>query len=844
MLRPTVLSLLLLASAPAIAGHVCLVREGKAAATVVVEEGADELVRQAAEDVRHYVQALRGVALPMQFDGKRVPGTAVYVGRCEATAAGLLPPAGSNPETYAIHVRDGSLFLAGNHPPAVVYAAESFIEDDLGVRWFAPGELWEYVPDGMPGDLALDVDDRVVVPDWSPRVWSGHGWIPSWRAWERRNRALCIPPVPFRNMQNYLHTVFAPEKYAETHPEYCPLIKGERWIPPEDYRNWRPCTSNPEVVRITAEAAREYLDAHLEHNSFSLAMDDIYRLCGCGNCRAMDANPDDYEKKRFSDRHYKFVNAVAGELAKTHPDKYVGTLCYHIARELPETVPRLEPNVFISMTQRVGEWWRPGRRESDMRLTEAWRERCSHMSRYGYMGLGFVTPRVFPHAMAEGMKFDHALGFEGVYNECYVILPNAAPMMWMMAKLQWDTGLDADALLDEFYARMFGPAAETMKEYYGVLESSYMTARPERLAMANWGHRSLRTHALALSPGDLERAEDLLRDAAAQSGDPKVRARIDMVSGALEFAAYVIRASAWALELSEESIETPEQARAALDKAHRIARLGSDREHFWAEAMERGDILGESLRGLRGRGYLVTNQIDSVEGSVASAVQTALDILDETSPTEAVAAVERLAAECGGSLAEEAKTWLCVSRSDLPNLLANPGFEVQGVNAVQPEHDWETATAPNAWSSWHNGAREDVRFFPAAGEGRKGSTAAGIGYADSASYLQSIPVKSGQRYVCAAYAKARSNEALSNAGLTVRWQTAEGEWHDRRDLEPEVSMAVPGRRWRRLTLIANVPEGAGKLVFLLKATGQEKGTGVLFDDAVLSLLPPSTMNEP
>ncbi len=832
MLRQMVLLLFLCASAPVMAGQVVLVRNGEAAATVVVEEGADELVLQAAEDVRHYVEALCGVALPMVFDGKRVPGTAVYIGRCEAMAAKLLAPADANPETYAIRVRDGSLFLTGNYPPAVVFAAESFIEDDLGVRWFAPGDLWEYVPDGTPGKLALDIEDRVVVPDWSPRVWSGHAWTSSWRDWNRRNKALCIPPVPFRNMQNYLHKIFDPVKYAESHPEYYPLIRGERWIPEEGYRNWRPCTSNPEVVRITVEAARTYLDAHPEHNSFSLAMDDIYRLCSCDHCRAMDAHPEDYEKKRFSDRHYKFVNAVARELATTHPDKFVGTLCYHIARELPETVPQLESNVFISMTQRVGEWWRPGRRESDMSLTRAWRERCGHMSRYGYMGLGFVTPRVFPHAMADGMKLDHSLGFEGVYNECYVILPNAAPMMWMMAKLQWDTERDADALLDEFYARMFGPAAETMKAYYTVLESSYMTARPERLEHANWGHRSLKTHALALSLDDLMRAEELLRQAIGQASDASVRARIDVAAAALEFTAYIIRANAWGLELSETVIDTEEQARAVLEKALQVARLATEREHIWAKAFERVDLFGESIRGLRNKGYFVIDQIDGVERPAATAMQTALDVLHETSPADAIATVERLAAEGRGSLAEKAKMWLLLSQTGRPNLLTNPGFEER------------KGAAPEGWSSWHNGERENARIFPAPGKGRNGSVAAGISGANSACYLQTIPVEAGQRYAGSVYAKAQPKESACDAGLAVRWRTAADEWLERREFEPSAIATVSGRRWRRLSLLATVPEGAATLVFMPKTTKQDEGTGVLFDDATLSLLPPDTMNQP
>ena len=480
-----------LAALPALAEPVPLAAGGQPRATLVVEPNADPLVSGAADDLQQYVKAICGVELPRRNDGAAVDGKALYIGACASTPSGAFPPGDANPETYAITVRDGNLFLVGNHPPATSFAVYSLIQDNLGVRWFAPGPLWEFVPDGQAGELTLEVENRVVTPDWSCRVWSGHDCAPSWGQWNRRNKTICVAPVPFRNMQNFLHTVFDPAKYAETHPEYYPLIDGKRWIPSENYRNWRPCESNPEVIRITVEAAREFLDAHPEHNGFSLAMDDIYHLCGCDACRALDARPDDYENKRFSDRHYKFVNAVARELAQTHPGKYVGTLCYHIARELPETVDRLEPNVFISMTQRVGEWWRPGQRDDDIALTHAWRERCSHMSRYGYIGLGFLTPRVIPHAMAEGMKLDHSLGFEAVYNECYTILPNVAPMMYMMARLQWDTDLDPDALLDEFYARMFGEAAVTMKACYDTLERSYMEPRPDRLELARWGHRHL-----------------------------------------------------------------------------------------------------------------------------------------------------------------------------------------------------------------------------------------------------------------------------------------------------------------------------------------------------------------
>ncbi len=822
---------------PAIAEPVVFARDGQPTVTLVVEPNADGLVSGAAQDLQDYVKAVCGVELPRRDDGAAVEGKAVYIGACAATPPEAFPPKDGNPETYALFTRDGNLFLTGNHPPATSFAVSSFIEDTLGVRWFAPGPLWEFVPEGQEGNLTVEVESRVVVPDWSCRVWSGHDWTPSWRAWNRRNKTICAPPVPFRNMQNVLHTVFDPKKYAESHPEYYPLINGERWIPPENYRNWRPCESNPEVVRITVEAARSYLDAHPEHNSYSLAMDDIYRLCGCENCRAMDAHPDDYENGKFSDRHYKFVNAVAREVAKTHPDKFIGTLCYHIARELPETVEQLEPNVFISMTQRVGEWWRPERRESDIALTHAWRERARHMSRYGYIGLGFLTPRVFPHAMAEGMKLDHSLGFEAVYNECYTILPNVAPMMWMMAKLQWDTERDADALLDEFYERMFGNAAGTMKACYDTLEESYMEARPERLALARWGHRHLVTHSLSVSEEALDQAETLIAQALTETADPDERARIEIVGASLEYGGYIIRAGSWARGMAGAEIETAADAQDFLERMDRLIALGRERETFWAAALERDDILGDSLRGQQARGYFVGNQMDQVEAPAAVSMGKAITVLYEESPEAAVAAIGQLTASGPSPFADQALGWLVELRGEAPNLLENGAFEDwSGTKPETGPDDWDASRAPAGWSTWCRTGSS--RFSRGAEKGRNGSAAALIARADGACYLQKVPVRPGERYLCSVWASCDTRGATVAAALGVRWQDSSGTWlPDDQSHEPKTELAVQGGRWERLGAVATVPKGAGYLVLMLSAANQTGEPAVVYDDASVMRLP-------
>jgi hypothetical protein len=814
-----------------VAETIILARGGEPAATIVIPPDCPAKVTLAATDLQHYVTAICGVELPIQRDGKTVTGTGLYIGQCEPSRETDLPDGLLNPETYAIRVRDGNLFFAGRHPTPTYFAVVSFLEDTLGVRWFAPGPAWEYVPQGTPGELAVEQREVVKVPDTSPRIWSGHAWFDSWKRWNLRNKTVLSEVIPRRNFQNYLHRVFPPSKYAETHPEYYPLIDGERWIPPEGKRYWRPCESNPEVLRLTVEYARRFFDEHPDIDSFSLGMDDISHLCSCENCRALDPRPDSYEKREFSDRHYKFVNAVAREVAKTHPDRYIGTLIYNIARTPPETVPRLEDNVFGYITETSALWWEPGRKEADHALTREWTKRCNHLSRYDYYGMGTFTPRFYPHTMAEQIKFDKSLGLEGMYTEVYTFLPHTAPMIWALAKLQWDASLDIDDLLNEFYSKMFGRAAGTMSRYFDLLERSWNTPRPGR---QGWVHRNIVNQALAISPEAVDEGMALLSQAAEQAETDVIRGRIDTIRAALQYAGYAIRAYALSEELIRMPIANEQDAQQTLDQALAVMRSSAERESFWATAMKRDDLLGENLRGLGGKQYLVTGEVANLEKGVAIGATRALHWYADQMPDRLAEVTEELMQSVEGGTADTLRGWLWVRESDCRNLVTNPGFEASGGESGPQRKDWQSEGTPAGWSAWSRTGRAEFRSEK--GGGRGGSNAASISRAESACYLQAIDVRPGQRYLCTAYAKAVPHGEDSGASMGVRFQNADGAWHPRRDLEPRVQ-TVPGQDWQSLILFVTVPEDAGRLVILLSAKAQPEGSSVLFDDVALYQLP-------
>ncbi len=820
-------------SAATSAAPIILARDGQPAATIVTPADPDAKLALAAQDLQHYVREICRVELPIRRDGKRVAGTGLYIGQCEVTTEADLPAEGLHPESYAIRVRGGNVLFTARWPTPTGFAVSAFIEDVLGVRWFAPGVLWEHVPEGKPGELVAEVAERVKTPDTSPRIWSGHAWFPSWATWNRRNKTVLSEVVPRRQFQNFLHRVFPPERYAKDHPEYYPLIDGKRWIPPKGSRHWRPCESHPDVIRLTVEYARKWFDEHPTVDSFSVGMDDISHLCGCARCRALDPHPDSYEKREFSDRHYKFVNAIAREIRKTHPDRFIGTLIYSIARTPPETVPKLEDNVFGFITERSALWtWTPGRKESDHAVTIEWTQRCKHLSRYDYYGMGTFCPRVYPHTMAEQVKFDKAHGLEGMYTEVYTFLPHTAPMVWAFAKLQWDHRLDVDKLLGEFYAKMYGAAAPVMKEYFDLLERSWGKPRPGR---RGWVHRHIVNQALSISPEAVNQGLSLLTRAASGAGDPDIQARILIHRRGLLYASYAIRAYAISQQLQALAVTDERSAQRAFRLTDRLAGLAAEREAFWADAPKHDDLLGENLRGLLGKGYLTIGDVGRVEVGGLQGVAKALAWYTRHAPDRLPAVTKQLARTGPGSVSETVRGWLWVQEAKPPNRVSNGGFDEPAQNTAEPEQDWTTRGAPSGWSTWSRTPR--ARFAVLGGKGQEGSAAASLVGAESACYLQTVQARPDDRFLCLCWVKAERPDLHCGGKLSVRLRTPTGGWHPRRDMEPSTVAAEGHAAWQPLVVLVTIPEGAGSFVVMPGAAQQDDGARVLFDSVAAYKLP-------
>ena len=130
-----------------------------------------------------------------------------------------------------------------------------------------------------------------------------------------------------------------PAKYWATHPEYFAMVNGER-----RFERTQICLTNPDVLRISIEGVKRWMTEHPEATLFSVSSNDADGWCECPDCLRVEAE----EGSAHSGPIIRFVNAIAAETSKQHPDLLIDTFAYRYCENAPtKTAPH--PNVRVRM---------------------------------------------------------------------------------------------------------------------------------------------------------------------------------------------------------------------------------------------------------------------------------------------------------------------------------------------------------------------------------------------------------------------------------------------------------------------------------------------------------------
>lgn len=519
-----------------------LVQDGQPQAEIVISEQPARMARLAASELQEYLQKMSGAKLPIATaptDGCPLQifvGRSPHTDRLKVTDEGLKHGAfrmvsGKNWLVLLGHDSDftprepylngiGDLprllkdwdrltgekwgFANGNlykefHSGLKIWerdergslnAVYEFLRAQ-GVRWYLPDELGEIVP--KKPTIALPQIDKTIRPDFALRYpyqlgrMFGHaGATRDEVLWQLRlgwNLAPDLIGDFGMGLSHGMNPVYERKEVREEHPEYYTLFSGKR--DELVVGQSRPCLSSEGLFQQNVKYVRAMFDIVNAPMVSVMPQDGYVNLCQCDLCQGKGTLERGWDGQ-ISDYVWGYVNRVATEVYKTHPDRKISCFGYGAYLLPPEKIKTLSPNIIVGICQDRSLFHDPVERRKFTDLRRAWLEKMPEGHRQLVINDYYLNTRpnayahlpiFFPHAIADDL---HALkgisigDFIEVYRDPQGISTLAIDHLnlYVTSRFWWDADQDVNALLDEYYAEFYGPARQEMKTFIDYCEAS------------------------------------------------------------------------------------------------------------------------------------------------------------------------------------------------------------------------------------------------------------------------------------------------------------------------------------------------------------------------------------
>lgn len=350
----------------------------------------------------------------------------------------------------------------------------------LGVRWYLPGELGEVLP--VTKSIPLPAVDQTVRPDFAMRRFNVRFGVHNADITRWAMRLGMRDPYDIQvahGMDDMTHR----NEILAAHPDWFALYGGKRQNQPGQRLN-QLCYSNEELFRETVRNVRAQFD-HYHYTAVSVMPPDGYTsICQCKLCEGKDS-PERDNRGLLSDYVWDFVNRVAKEVGKTHPDRKVLNCAYGVYTLPPLKIAKLEPNVLVSIVGgRRPTNNRPQEQEDMRQLREAWRAKTDNplinFENYPFTDRGWYLPSYTPHAMGESINAikgmmqgeDIWLTFRQDFDKVGLGY-NHFPV-YFTARMYWGgKSQDVNAMFREYCRLFYGPAAPEMLDFFTYCEGNW-----------------------------------------------------------------------------------------------------------------------------------------------------------------------------------------------------------------------------------------------------------------------------------------------------------------------------------------------------------------------------------
>jgi len=537
LLMMAMTALCVVASGRSDARELLLADDGQSAYRIVVADDALPSTKHAAEELQRFLEQISGVKLSIASDREPLAQQEIILGQSAHLRA--LPVAidlgALGKEGYVIRTAGDRLIIAGGAPRGDLYGVYGLLEDHLGCRWFAPGvsripqrprlTLGEIHQQQTPlleyrEPYTFDCFDG----DWCARnrVNSSAG-----RLEEKHGGKIRFASGFFVHTFNRL---VPPEKHFDAHPEYFSLVKGKRLKDRSQL-----CCTHEEVVRLCTEGIRAAMRAQPDAMVFSVSQNDWHNYCECEKCQELARREESQIAPVL-----QLVNRVAEAIENEFPQKAVETLAYQWTRKPPKHM-RPGPNVIIRLcsieccfSHPLATCDSPANRAFREDL-EAWSKTGARLWVWDYVTdfRHYLLPFPNQRVRRANIRFFVEHGVLGIFEQDTYNTPHSELAQlggYLTAKFLWNPDYDEQRAMDEFLAGYYGPAAEPIRSYIGLVHDR---VERENIHVNIWAG----PESPHLSDELLLKANDLWQQAESRAADaPEMLRRVKLSRMSVDYA--------------------------------------------------------------------------------------------------------------------------------------------------------------------------------------------------------------------------------------------------------------------------------------------------------------------
>ena len=436
---------------------------------------------KAAYDLHNYLSKITGCRIRIITDDQPETDYELVVGYTNRSPEDQFDEEALGEEGFAIETVGKKLFIAGSDTRGALYGVYTFLEEYLGVRFYASD--YEYIP--KKPVLALQPIARdTQIPVFEYRdIDFVISRVDNFQTKLKIN-GVNAPSDPSTGgktdyVGGFVHTfnsLVSPDLYRSSHPEYWGMNPDGS---PQDEGGRQLCLSNPEVLQIATESVRTLLENNPHTDIISISQNDSGEQlpCMCKNCQAIYD-----EEGAYSGAIIRFVNAIANEFAEDYPNVKFDTLAYRYSRSVCKTKPA--DNVIVRLCTIECCFSHPlgtcpdvyGKANSDNTIAEdiaAWGEITDNIYVWDYVTNYAESVTIFPNfnTLLPNARFFAEHNVIGLYEEGNYFSDTcdfSELRSYIMAKILWDPYMSEEEYwghIDDFLRGYYGRGWKSIRAY-------------------------------------------------------------------------------------------------------------------------------------------------------------------------------------------------------------------------------------------------------------------------------------------------------------------------------------------------------------------------------------------